>query len=136
MRRANIRRSNSSPLRIEPDFGKFSEYGCSCRKSENWRDVFEKDPLDGFQLANESDDFEVEPASLAVETCLPSCDAEVLTWESPNDSSHSATIESAWEGSHVGVDRRFVQVALPHARCQYRGCRSFPFAVTDAASAW
>jgi hypothetical protein len=134
MRRPNIGRSKSSPFRIEPERGKFSEYGCSCWKSEHWRDVFEKQPLDVLQLANESDDLEKEPASIAVDPGLASGDAEVLAGETANDSSHLSTIDSCWESSHVGIDRRFVQFAVPHARRQYRGCRSFPFAVTDAAS--
>jgi len=136
MRRANVGRSNSSPFRIEPALGKFSENGCSCWKSKNWRDVFEKQPLDGFQLANESDNVEKQSAALSGDACLATGNAEVLAGESSNDASHSPTIESAWEGSHVGVDRCFVQVALPHASRQNRDCRAFPLAVAEALSAW
>lgn len=136
MRRATVGRSKSCPLRIEPERGKFSEYGSSCGKSEDWRDVFEKQPLDRSQLANKSDDLKKEPAPVAVDACLSARNAEVLAWEPTNDASHAATIRLDWEGSHVGVDRRFVQLAFCHARRQYRGCRAFPLAVTDAASAW
>ena len=74
VRSANIGRSKRNPLRIEPAFGKFSEYGVSCGKSENWRDVFKKHPL-ASNLANDSHGvIEQSTESSALKARLLSCD--------------------------------------------------------------
>jgi hypothetical protein len=103
MRGANIGRSNSSPFRIEPERGKFSQYGSSCWKSENWRDVFNKDPS-GLNFANDSDVLEIQSAGVSVEPGLSSGNGEVGTWEASNDAVHSAIKRAAAEGSHVRPD--------------------------------
>jgi hypothetical protein len=53
VRSSNVDRSKRQPFRIEPAFGKFSEYGVSRGKSENWGDVFKKHPL-ASNCANDS----------------------------------------------------------------------------------
>lgn len=103
---------------------------------ENWRDVFEKQPLDGLQLANESDNLEKQSASLSLDSGLSPCNAEVLAGEPANESSHAATEESAWEGGNVRPDRRVLQPSVFHASRQDCGRRSFPLHETDTASLW
>ena len=134
VRCTNIGRSKSSPFRIEPDFGKLSEYGCACWKIENWRDVLKKQPLDGLQLANESDNSKEQSASLSLNAGLSAGNAEVLAGEPTNESSHAATEEFAWEGCNVRPDRRLLQPSVFHASRQDCGSRSFPLHETDAAS--
>jgi hypothetical protein len=135
MRGANIGRSNSSPFRIEPERGKFSEYGSSCWKSENWRDVFNKDPS-GLNFANDSHVLEIQSAGGSVEPDLSPGHTEVGAWEAANDSVHSAMQRAAVEGSNVGPDRSLTQAAVFHTRRQ-DCCRwSFPLHETDSASDW
>ena len=121
---------------MEPDFGKFSKNGCSCWKIEDWRDILKKQPLDGLQLANESDDFKEQSAALSLDAGLSPCNAEVLAGEPTNESSHAATEEFAWQGSDVRPDRRLLQPSVLHASRQDCGRRSFPLHETDAASFW
>jgi len=135
MRGANIGRSNSSPFRIEPERGKFSEYGSSCWKSENWRDVFNKNPS-GLNFANDSHVLEIQSAGVSVKPGLASCNAEIGTGEAANDSVHSAIKRAAVKGSNVGPDRSLAQAAVFHTRRQDCGRWSFPLHETDSASAW
>jgi hypothetical protein len=131
---ANIGRSNSSPFRIEPERGKFSKYGSSCWKSENWRDVFNKDPS-GLNFANDSHVLEKESAGVSVEPGLASCNAEVGAWETSNDAVHPAIKRAAVEGSNVGPDSSLAQAAVFHTRRQDCGRWSFPLHEADSASA-
>jgi hypothetical protein len=123
VRSANVGRSNRNPLSIEPAFGKFSEYGMSCWKSENWRDVLTIDPF-ASNLANDSHGIEEQSASgSGSHAFLLSCDREILTGETENCSSHAATIESCWEGSYVTPDRSPIHGTVFHARNQDADCR-------------
>jgi hypothetical protein len=136
VRSANIGRSKRNPLRIEPAFGKFSEYGVSCGKSENWRDVFKKHPL-ASNLANDSHGFVEESASgSAFKARLLSCDRQIRAGETENCSSHSATIESCWEGSNVTPDRCRIQGDVFHARRQDANRRKFDLHIAAATSLW
>lgn len=103
---------------------------------ENWRDVLKKEPLDGLQLANESDDLKEQSAPLSRDSRLSAGNAEVLAGKPANESSHAATKESAWEGDNVRPDRRLLQPSVFHASRQDCGRRSFPLHVADAASLW
>jgi len=136
VRSTNIGRSNSSPFRIEPERGKFSENGCSCWKSEDWRDVLKKEPLDGLQLANESDDLKEQSAALSLDSGLSAGNTEVLAGEPANESSHAATEEFAREGGNVRPDRRVLHASVFHASRQDCGRRSLPLHETDTASLW
>jgi hypothetical protein len=135
MRGTNIRRSNSSPFRIEPERGKFSQYGSSCWKSENWRDVFNKDPS-WLNFANDSDVLEIQSAGVSVEPGLSAGNGQVGAWEAANDAVHSAIKLAAVEGSNVGPNRSLAQAAVFHTRRQDCGRWSFPLHETDSASAW
>jgi hypothetical protein len=134
VRSSNIGRSKSSPFRIEPERGKFSKYGSSCWKSENWRDVFHKDPS-GLNFANDSCVLKEQSAAAAVDSGPLSGHAEVLARESPSDSIHKATPGAAVEGGNVRPDRSFMQCAVAHTRRQDRGGRDFPLHETDCAGA-
>lgn len=135
VRRTNVGRSYRYPFRIEPAFGKFSQYGMSCWKSENWRDVLKKDPL-ASNLANDSHGVEEQSASGSLKARLLSCDREIRAGETENCSSHAPTIESAWEGSDVRPDRSLIHGTVLNARCQNCGCRKLDLHITDAASLW
>jgi hypothetical protein len=136
VRGANVARSNRNPFRIEPAFGKFSQYGVSCGKSENWRDVFKKAPL-ASNLANDSHGCKEESASVTFdESFLLSCDRQILAGEAENCSSHAATVEFAWEGSNVRPDRSLIHGTIRNARRQNRGCRKLDLHIADAASVW
>jgi hypothetical protein len=133
MRGANIGRSYSSPFRIEPERGKFSEYGSSCWKSENWRDVFDKNPS-GLNFANDSDVLEKQSTGVPVESGLSAGDTEVGTWETANDSVHSAIKRAAVEGSHVRPDSLSCQAPVFNTRRQDSGRRDFPLHPHERAS--
>lgn len=136
VRGANVGRSKRKPFRIEPAFGKFSEYSMSCGKSEDWRDVFKKHPF-ASNLANGPHSVEEESASRAfAHSRLLSCDRQIRAGETENRSSHAATVEFAWKGSYVRPDRSRVQGTVFNTRCQNRGCRKLDLHITDAASLW
>jgi hypothetical protein len=136
VRSANVGRSNRNPLRIEPAFGKFSEYGMSCGKSENWRDVFKKTPFTA-NLANDPHGVVEQSASgSAFKARLLSCDRQIRAGETVNCSSHAATVELAWEGSNVRPDRSLIHGTVRNARRQSCGSRKLDLHITDTASIW
>jgi hypothetical protein len=133
MRGANIGRSNSSPFRIEPERGKFSEYGSSCWKSENWRDVFNKNPS-GLNFANDSHVLEEESTGVSIKPSLSSGNGQVGAWETANDSVHATIKRSAVEGSYIRPDSSVWNTPVFSTRRQDSGRREFPLHAHERAS--
>lgn len=71
---------------------------------------------------------------LSVDSGLSSCDGEVCAGKAPNESSHSATVEFAREGSDVTPDRSLIDGAVSHTRRQAPDRRGVDLHIADAAS--
>ena len=131
---AHVGRSKSSPLRIEPHGGKFSEYDSSCWKSEDCRNVFDIDPS-RFSLPNDPGVLEEESGAVAAfDPFALSGHGEVLAREPASDSIHKPAPRLAVEGSDVRPHRRVVESLVCNARRQNAGRLNFPLDVADAAS--
>lgn len=106
-------RAEHAPFRIVPCVGQRPEYDAESFADEPV-DVFHEHVL-GSYLANDSKILEPESGSLSVDACSFSCGGQVLTGEASNDEIHSSTPRCAIEGSHIAIDRSFIQASVFHA---------------------
>jgi hypothetical protein len=126
--RANVGRSDATPLRSEPEFGQRSQ-NVSESVNNDGRHVFQEHEL-GSNVANDSGDNRPEP-SLVFRAELRAGDAERLAGESGSEAMNAATPRAAVEAVKVVPDRRVTKEAFVHSRDQIRGDKGFPLHVAD-----
>jgi hypothetical protein len=131
--RSNIGRSESTPLRIEPERGKVREDDFKAVRAEG-RDVF-NDDQSRLNFGDDAGKLLPEPASLAFDSGLLSGDADVLTREAARDAAHQAPKWVPIEGGHIRPNRRWSHVAFFHARSQDFTGVGFPLHVSDDSAA-
>jgi hypothetical protein len=134
MWRANVGRSETPILRIEPELGQCAENGIESSSSSDGCDVFQKQ-VAGSYVANDPYELEVEAAALGVDAGSFACKAEILTGKPSDHQIDTASESAAWECADVRPDRRRVQAAVFHARDEH-GCGvGFPLHKTQTADA-
>lgn len=129
---SNIARSESTPLRIEPERGKVSEDDFEPFRAEGG-DVF-NDDQSRLYFFDDTSKLLPEPASLAGDSFLLSGNGDVLAREAAKHAVHQSTKRPSVEGGHIRPERRWSQVALVHARSQDFAGVGFPLHVNDASS--
>jgi len=133
VRRADLRRREQTPLRIEPEIGQGSEYKPESSRKEAWDVLQEHDG--GSYVAKHPVDLRPDP-TLVLVPLAPTGDAPRLAREARSDAIHKAAPSASVEGSQVVPHRRRIQGAVLHARDQDRGRIGFPLHVTDGAGQW
>jgi hypothetical protein len=96
------------------------------------RDVLKKAPS-GFALSHDAGDVGPEVSFVGASPLEPT-HRERLTRYSARDAIHDATPRSAVEGSQIRENRRLIQGAVLHSRCQYFATVTFPLNVADGSS--
>lgn len=131
--RSNIGRSESTPLRIEPERGKVREDDFkACRPEPS--DIL-NDDQSRLNLGDDSSKLLPEPASFAGDSGFLSGDADVLAREAARDAAHQAPKWASIEGGHIRPNRRWSHVAFFHARSQDFTGVGFPLHVSDDSAA-
>jgi len=133
VRGADSRARKHAPLRIEPEVGQSPEkIGGS--ESNKPADVLHEDEARS-HLVNDSDKL-LSEVPLVVEALAFSGGTPRLARDSRSDAIHDSTPRSTVEGAEIRPDRRLIQVAVAHPRCQDFNARGFPLHITDASSVW
>ena len=132
VRRANVGRAETRPLRIEPERGQIPENGSEAVSNDGWHVLQEDEPRS--HVANDAEDKGPEP-SLVFESALRSSDAEWLARKPGSDEIHAATEEFAREGFEIVEDRRAIQGRIRHPRHESARRVGVPLDVTHAAVA-
>lgn len=135
MRRTNVGRSKTAPLRIEPDFGQRPENGIESSSSSDGCNVLQED-VAGSNVANDPDEVEVESAALAVDPAPLAGQGEVLAGKPADHHADTASECVRGECPHVRPDRSVVQVARRHPGCENGRCVGFPLHVSHGAGSW
>lgn len=132
VRRSNIGRSESTPLRIVPERGKVGEDDFEPFRPERG-DVFNEDQLRS-NFADDSREVFPEPASLAPDAFLLTGDGDVLTREAASDAVHQSSKRGSIEGGNVRPKSRWSQVSRFHARSQDFAGVGFPLHVNESSN--
>ena len=130
VRRAELRRAEQTPLRIEPERGKVGKH-VGEPKAKMAGDVFEEDQT-GLALSDDSSDVRPEVARV-VFAALVAGDAERLARVTGRDEIHSSTPRCAVEGGQVVPDRRAIQGRVFHPRHESGRCVAVPLNMTHGA---
>lgn len=101
----------------------------------NSGDIFEKYPS-GRNQANGFPHLVPELPVLPGDSGAAAGNGVIGAGEASNDSSHAATIEFAWDCSHVRPDRRIIDGTFRNTRRQDAGGSDFVLHVQEAPSAW
>jgi len=133
--RSHVGRSKRYPFRIEPDFGKPSEYDSSSGISDNCRHILDKDPS-GLHLANDAEVFKPESRVFSGDAGAFPGDGQVGARESAHNEIHCSTPRVAIEGGNVRKDGCWLSRSIGHARRQDLAGREFPLHVTECSNAW
>lgn len=134
MREANFRRAEEAARNRAAQAVKVSSYPFGAAFGEHPADVLNEDAP---RAAGDPDAAGWAPqVSLVVSPEALSGEAVGLAGDAPNDEIHDATEASAWEGSHITVDRRLSHDTLLHLRDQISDGEGFPLHTSDRASIW
>lgn len=132
MRSSDLVRTQSEPLRIEPEFGKRSKNDVEASKSKSC-DVLHEN-VSGLNFANDSCKLKPQTGSVPLDDSFASSrNADVLAGESSRDEIHFSTPRLAIEGRDIVPDRSPIQGRVFHP-CHESGCgMGFPLDVTQTA---
>jgi hypothetical protein len=133
MWRANVGRSETDPLRIEPDFGQRSENGVESSSHSDGCDVFQEDVARS-NVANDADEVEVESAPFTVDAGTLPGERQVLTGETSRHQIDTAPETVCGERPHVRPDRSVVQVARRHPGSEDGRCVGFPLHISQTST--
>ena len=109
--RSEIRRSETEPLRIEPEGGQVPENSSEPSIDESGHVLQEHEP--GLHRANDSDDVRPDPSLIRLGEFL-SGGGDGLAGESGSDEIHFSAVEVAREGSQIVPYRSRIQERLLH----------------------
>jgi hypothetical protein len=132
VRCANIGRSESTVLRVEPERGQIGQdlvEGSSFADREEARDVFEEDER-RLDFSEKSSNMGPEPARV-VDSESGAGDAIALAGEPRSEEMNNATPGSAVKGGEIRPDRSRIQEAFFHALDQDRERIPLPFTVQN-----
>lgn len=132
--RAHVGRSETIPLRIEPERGKVREDLVESAGPER-RDVFNEDKS-RLNLGDDAGVLSPEPGPLTGQTGSFPRDGNVLAGKTARDEIHSSAPRATVESGDVTPDRSWSQGAFRHARSQDCGSVGFPLHVAKDASFW
>lgn len=131
MRRADVRRSDKIPLRIEPERGKVGQHSIE-PKAKVPGDVLEEDERSS-ALRDDARDLGPEVPLVSLALSLPG-DAEWLAGVSRNDEIHAAAPALAVEGSEIVPDRSRIQPRFLHPGHENGRGEGFPLDEANRAT--
>lgn len=134
MRVANFRRAEEACLNLAAQAEKVSSDPFGTAFGEHASDVFDEDePRPGL---DEDAPGRAPEVALVISPKSFAGEAVGLAGNAPDDAIHTATEASAWEGSHITVDRRWSHDAALHLRDQISDGECLPLHTSDCASRW
>ena len=131
VRRANIRRSHTRPLRIPP---------CGGKVFQNRRQTMPNESADVFDEECGSADFSDESPEVGPQVALvghpklPSGDAVGLAGDASSDEIHAVAVELAREGAEIVPHRSAIQVLVRHPGHENGRGEAVPLDVTDGSA--
>lgn len=131
MRRANVGRSHTDPLRIEPDGGKVGKHVGEPKRKVSSDVLAEEEGRVG--LLQDAVDLGPEVA-LVVGSAAVAGDAERLAGVASNDEIHASTPRCAIEGAEIVEDRSRIQRRLRHPFHEAGCCESVPLDQTHGST--
>lgn len=108
-----LSRAETTPLRIEPEYGQVSEDGSEAPSRNKSRDVLQKDPS-GSNLPKAADEVSPDPPLVLGAAALSGL-APRLAREAGRDEIHLSAVSLAREGLEIVPNRRRIQGLLLHA---------------------
>jgi hypothetical protein len=135
VRGSQVFRSETHPLRIEPENGKVGEDGVESHSNVVCDVLKEGESPDCRKLELLDDPEDVGPDMPFVFDAAPAtCLGEGLAGITSNDASHSSTPRSTVESGNVSPDRRLIHERCIHRRCQTGAAECISLNVADCAS--
>ena len=134
MREADFRRTEEARRKRAAQSAKVSSNAFGAAFGEHAADVFDEDEPSA--RLDEDATRRAPEVSLVVPAETLSGKTVGLAGNAPDDAIHAATEASAWEGSHITMDRCFSHDAALHLRDQISDGEGFPLHTSDWASRW